>query len=249
MKNLLIYTGPQKKFSEEDAVLAKIQIDNSLDLGWKKENILFVTDFPFEYNGVKSQVLNENVYYPFDPRANKIPVISHLIETGLIEKDEIYWSHDLDAYENYKIDESELGLEDVDLGLTHYTYKPEWQCASIFFKKSASDIFELIDQTTRAKPYRSRNNEKTLTKLTKGNKIDPKRYKRLNPTYNLMKKYLQTIYPLAEKPIKVLHFRPSDHDPALPHPTLEIFMYGKNKLKMRLCSDRLIKIFKLHGIK
>lgn len=249
MKNLLIYTGPQKQFSDEDATLAKIQIDNSLNLGWKKEDILFVTDFPFEYNGIKSTTLNENVYYDFDPRANKIPVITHLIENGFIEADKLYWAHDLDAYENFKINESDLGLENFDLGLTHYTYKPEWQCGSIFFKKSSYDIFKLIDRTTKEKPHFSRNNEKTLTKLINDNKIDPKRYKRLNPTYNLMKKYLQTVYPKADHPIKVLHFRPSDQDPALSAPTLDMFMHGKNNLKIPLMSDRLIKIFMNHGIK
>ena len=249
MKNLLIYTGPNKSFSPEDLILAKIQIDNSLDLGWNPKDIILATDFPFEYKSIKSLQIPDNIYYDFDPKANKIPVIAYLIENELIEANELYWAHDLDAYENFKIDESDLGLENFDLGLTHYTYKPEWQCGSIFFKKSSYDIFKLIDQTTREKPHHSRNNEKTLTKLIKHNKIDPKRYKRLNLTYNLMKKYLQTIFPLADKPIKVLHFRPSDIDPALPNSTLDIFMYGKNKLKMPLCSDRLIKIFKLHGIK
>ena len=44
MKNLLIYTGPNKKFDAETVKFAKIQIDNSLDLGWKRENILLVID-------------------------------------------------------------------------------------------------------------------------------------------------------------------------------------------------------------
>ena len=50
MKQLLIYIGPTDKFDDEHEVLTKIQIDNSLDLGWKKEDILLVTNFPYEYN-------------------------------------------------------------------------------------------------------------------------------------------------------------------------------------------------------
>lgn len=249
MKNLLIYTGPQKKFSDEDQILARIQIDNSLDLGWRKEDILLVTDFPFEYNGVKALLTNSDVYYPFDLNANKVPVIKYLIDQKIIEPEIIYWSHDFDAYENFPISEAELELENFDLGLTHYTYKPEWQCGSIFLKNSAKDIFELLDNTTRKKPHSSRNNEKTLTRLINDNAIDPKRYKRLNVTYNIMKKYLATIYPQATKPLKVLHFRPSDKDPALPEKTLDIFMYGKNGLKFPLMSDRLISVFNQHGIK
>lgn len=39
MKIILVYTGPPKQFNEEHEVLAKIQIDNNLDLGWEKEDI------------------------------------------------------------------------------------------------------------------------------------------------------------------------------------------------------------------
>jgi len=249
MKNLLIYTGPSNEFDEKHAILAKIQIDNSFDLGWKKDDILLVTDFPYEYNGVKSLVVQNGLYYDFDKNANKIPVAVHLLNQGIIEKGELYWCHDFDAYELNPINEIELGLENFDLGLTHYTYKPQWQCGSFFFKDSAKDIFELLDKTTRAKPRSSRNNEKTLTKLINNNAIAPNRYKRLNVTYNIMKKYLATIYREAEKPLRVIHFSPWDEDSSLPDTALNMFMYGKNGLGIPLMSDRLIKIFNKHGIK
>lgn len=249
MKNLLTFVGPSKKFTPAQETLARIQIDNSCDLGWKKEDILLVTDFEWEYNGIRALVINQDVYYPFDLAAGKIPVIVHLLEQGLIEPEELYWSHDLDAYENFRIEEAELDLANFDLGLTHYTYKPEWQCGSLFFKQSSEDILKLLDQTTRARPHLSRNNEKTLTWLIKHNAIDPKRYKRLNVTYNIMTKFLQTIYPQANKPLKVLHFLPSKIQDDSSLTALDIFMYGKNRLKIPLMSDRLIKIFSGHGIK
>ncbi len=246
MKNLLIFTGPDKKFNSEHEKLAKIQIDNSLELGWRKEDILVFTDFNWEYKGIQSSIISEEVYYPFDLAAGKIPVIVYLLNKGLLDQDQLYWSHDFDAFENTKILESELGLDGYDLGLTHYTYKPEWQCGSIFFKYSARDILELLDQTTRKKPHLSRNNEKTLTWLIKHNQIDPKRYKRMNVTYNIMSKFLQTIYPLADKPLKVLHFLPSKVNDS-GETALESYMYGKNRLNIPLMSDRLIKLFKQHG--
>jgi hypothetical protein len=242
MKNLLIYTGADKKFSKEDEILVRIQIDNSLELGWEKENIILITDFPYSYK------IRDNIYYPFDKNANKVPVICYLVENGMIDEKEIYWCHDLDAYELNRIEEEELELDEFDLGLTHYTYKPEWQCGSFFFKKSAYDIFKLIDKTTLEKPHLSRNNEKTLTKLIKANKIEAKRYKRMDVRYNIMKKYLDKIYPLADKPLKVLHFRPSDTDSSLPQGTLNVFMYGQNALNLRIMNDRLIKIFNQNGI-
>ncbi len=249
MKNLLIYTSPKKMFSQEDSVLAKIQIDNSLDLGWKKEDILLVTNFPYEYNGIQALVIEDGVYYDFDLAASKLPVVIYLINQGVIEQKQLYWCHDFDAYELNRIEEAELGLENFDLGLVHYFYKPEWHLGSFFFRSSAKDILELLDQMILAKPHLSRNNEKTLTKLIENNAIDTKRYKRMNTTYSIMKRCLTTVYNEATKPVKVLHFRPSDpKDAQMPDTALNMFMYGKNRLKIPLLSDRLIKIFHGHGI-
>lgn len=249
MKNILIYTGPQKGFSDEHALLARIQIDNSLDLGWKKEDMLIATDFPYNYNGIHAIVLPDGLYYDFDRNANKSIVLVYLLQQGIIEPGTLYWCHDFDAYENYHLDEKELGLEGYDLGLTHYSYKPEWQFGSLFLKSSSRDILDLLDATTRLKPHSSRNNEKVLTKLIKTNAIESSRYKRMNVTYNIMKKRLKTIYKEAEKPLKVLHFLPSNKDIDMPETALEMFMYGKNELGMPLMSERLIKIFHYHGIK
>lgn len=249
MKNLLIYTGPNKKFSPEDSKLAKIQIDNSFSLGWKKEDIIVATDFPFEYNRIKGLALPDNLYYDFDTNANKAIVTLYLINQGLIEPQTLYWCHDFDAYENEKINESELDLDNYDLGLTHYYYKPQWQFGSFFFKTTSKDILTLLNDTIKAKPHPSRNNEKTLTKLIDTGKIDSKRFKKLNVTYNFTKRYIETVYKEAKKPLRVLHFRPSDKDALMPDTALRMFMYGKNSLKIPLMSERLIKIFKYHGTK
>lgn len=250
MKNLLIYTGPDKTFSYEDATLARIQIDNSLDLGWKPQDIVIAADFPYEYNGVRSLVVPDGLYYDFDKNANKAKVVVYLIQQGLIEPHELYWCHDFDAYELNKITEAEVGLDTVDLGLVHYFYKPEWCFSNFFFKREALDILQLLDDTIRTRPWKSRNNEKTLTWLIKHNKIDPKRHKKLNVTYNIAKRYLDMIYKEAEKPLKVLHFRPSDpKDDRMPDTTLNMFMYGKNSLGIPLMNERLIHIFHYHDIK
>ncbi len=249
MKNVMIYVGPNKKFSDEDEVLAKIQIDNSLDLGWKRDDILLFTDFEYEYNGVKARVFKDIPYYDFDLAASKIPVLIYLIEKGEIDNSQLYWVHDFDAYENYSIKEEELGFDGYDLALPHYYYKPEWVMSNFFFKKSSEDILRLLDKTVIERPRTSRNNEKTITWLIKHERVDINRLKKLNATYNIAKRYIPRIYPLAEKPLKVLHFRPSDKDALMTETALDIFMYGKNRLKIRLMSDRLIKIFRHNGIK
>ena len=58
MKCLLIYISPSNGFDKEHEELTKIQIDNSLDLGWKPGEIILVTNFPWEYRGIKATVLS-----------------------------------------------------------------------------------------------------------------------------------------------------------------------------------------------
>jgi hypothetical protein len=176
MKTLLTYTGPAKHFTADTTTLVQIQIDNSLDLGWRPADLLLVTDFPYSYHGVSALVVPEGTYYDFDLLASKGAVLVYLLKHQLLDPTQLYWCHDLDAFQNTPFTESELGLAGFDLGLTHYTYKPEWQFGSLFFRSTAQDILELLDQTTRARPHLSRNNEKTLTWLIKHHHISDHRY-------------------------------------------------------------------------
>lgn len=249
MKNLLIYTNPKKKFDPVGLRLAKIQIDNSLSLGWKVRDIVLVANFPFKYNGVSSLVVADNLHYPSDIKASKLPVILFLLKNKLLNPRSLYWCHDIDAYEVNKISESELGLSSFDLGLVHYFYKQEWSFGSFFFRTSAFDIFELLDSQARSHPHQTRNNEKTLTRLIRDGLVDKKRFKKLNVTYNIMKRCLSTVYREAKKPIKVVHFYPYDQDSMMPDTGLNMFMYGKNRLKIPLLTDRLKAIFHKNGIK
>ena len=86
MKNLLIYINPSKDFEGEEKTTVKIQIDNSLDLGWKKEDIMLVTNFPYEYNDVRSLVIGDDAYCHYFPRCSKWPAIIKLFENKLIKK-------------------------------------------------------------------------------------------------------------------------------------------------------------------
>ena len=247
MKNLLIYTNPKGEFSEENKTLMKIQIDNSLDLGWKREDILIYTNFDYEYNGVKSRIV-PYLHYEFDVTANKIPVIVYLIENGILEDGELYWYHDVDSYENDRIIEAELEL-DLVLGLCTYGYKAQWQLGGFFFRTGALDIFKTLDYRITRGRYRGRTDEKCFTSLVKCDMVDRKRFKELNVTYNLTMRYLHDNYNRATKPLKVLHFHPAHVDSLLPDTVLNMFMYGKNRMGVPMMSDRLIKIFNNHNIK
>ncbi len=241
MKNLLVYINPAHAFINEEAnQLAKIQVDNSLSLGWKKEDILYITNFPWEHNGVKAIVVGDEHYCAVRPRSIKTTIIPFLINEGIVEKGKIYWNHDFDAYENSRIDEKDLGLEKVDAGLTDYGWRDRWCMGSFFFKNSSYDIFDL------AKPiiYKNIEDETAMMELTKNPAISA-RLKRLNITYNFGMRNVESNYKRAAKPLKVVHFHPRERRV----PALNIFMYGKNGLNIPLIDKRLIEIFNQHGVK
>lgn len=241
----MIYTGADY-FTDEDEKLIKIQIANSLDLGWKREDIWLITSFPFEYRGIEAAVIESEVGYDFDAKANKVAVALYLLEHLTLDPEEVIWCHDLDAFELHSV--KDTNLEGRDLGFVHYFYKPEWCLSNFFFTPKAIDILKLLNKTMIERPWKTRNNEKTLTWLIKHGKISENRYKKLNVTYNIAKRCLETIYKEADKPLKVLHFRPSDKDITMSEVALNMFMYGKNNLKIPLMTSRLIDIFNNYGI-
>lgn len=249
LKNLIVYIHPEKILIRDYGVLAKIQIDNSLSLGWKKEDIIFVTNFPWEYNGVKAIVVGTDHYCAVRPRSIKTAIIPFLVKAGVIEKGKIYWNHDFDAYQLNLMDEAELGLENVDAGLTDYGWRERWCLGSFFVKKESKDIFE------KAKPiiYSDIEDETALMQLTEDQAF-ANRCKRLNITYNFGMRYVESNWKRAIKPLRIVHFHPR-HKIVYLKPsyrwewTWDVFVNGKNGLNMPLIDERLIAIFRNHGIK
>ena len=253
MNNILVYTNSKEEFDKEHEVLVKIQINNSLDLGWSKENILLVTNFDYEYGGIKAMVVSGDLRCK-DKTSNKIPVITHLLNNELL-KEKLYWYHDFDAFQNHVIEEDELELDGFDLGFTTYGYKDVWNCGSFFCRISAKDIFELLNAKIQELNYKGRCDEKALTHLTKDKLIDDSRYKVLNSTYNFTYKYTYITHRIADKPLKVLHFHPShfaeyQRGELMPWTNLKRFMYGGvGSTRKPFMSKRLTEVFHSHGIK
>lgn len=244
----MIYINPVG-FDKQTEKEAQIQIDNSLDLGWKNNDILLVTNFPFEYQGINAVVLESDVFCDVYKYASKITSIVRLFELGLVEKDQLYWFHDLDAWQNYPIDEKDIDLEKYDAGFTDYCRLTRWNAGSFFFKYSARDVFEMISSEIykRGKistDYKYVSEESVLLHFTDNDTYKiATRIKRLNNTYNFGLRRIGYCYEQADKPLKVLHFHPENPN----HNTLAIALHGRNSLKRPLMSDRLIKIFKKYG--
>jgi len=272
MKNLLIYVNPSKCFGDEEAIAVRIHIDNSLDLGWKREDIMLVTNFDYEYNGVKSLVVGDDNYCSFHPPASKINVIIDLFEKGLIKKGESYWYHGFAEYQLHNIIPAELELNKADMFLPDFGRLPRWSSGSIFFNERAVDIFSWIKDIV----YKYKTEEEAALGILTGqdSRIDidgdeavwakgytlldkpeikniNERIRRANITYNFHSGNIRSNYPVALKPIRVARLHFMDRvSPLGPKPNeIDFFLHGENKLGVQIVPDRLVKIFNKHGIK
>lgn len=245
MKNIITFINPKKKFDAESKALVKIQIDNSLSLGWSLEDIWLITNFDYQYGRLKALVFGDNLYCDYSPISTKIPVIVDLFERGLIG-DELYWAHDIDAFQLVDIPEAEIELGTADMGLCDYGRMPKFAGGSIFFKKSARDIFERIKETM---DEHQAVDENAVTYLTANDEHIRDRIKKMNISYNFLSYNVQSCYAMAIKPIRVAHFHPLKKQRQMGIKKPIDFYKGSNKIGVQLIPDRLIKIFDYHGVR
>ena len=260
MKNVLIYISPTGSFnnprpdltSNDAGQLAKVQFENSLALGWKKEDILLFTNFDFQYGEMKANALKDVEFFERKPQVSKINAIIKLFEDGMIKKNELYWFHDLDAFQLQPITEAEIGISDNEIALTdfggakHFGGEDRWSAGVIFFKSGSKDIFDRI----KTLAYEKRIDEEEALGLLVIN--DPKirkRVKKINNTYNFIGFNLRSVYKKSVKPLKVVHFHPYGVIKQLRVKRPLDFFLGENSLHIPLITERLIKIFKYHRIR
>jgi hypothetical protein len=240
MKNLLTYISPDKDFNTEHKMLVKIQIDNSLGLGWKPEDILLITNFDYEYNGIKSIVIGDENYCKNPWTATKIFVIDYALNHGLIN--ELTWYHDFDCYQLAPFTEIEKDIGDYYVGLAQYGRMPRLCSASMFFKPEARDFFrEIKKQIINNKE----NEESVIMQICGYNELTkayPTKFNvcKIDITYALHRHNFNHVYARAKKPIMATHFHPTEDK-------YDIFVRGKNKIGLQLIPDRLVNIFNKHG--
>jgi hypothetical protein len=240
MKNLLIYVNPRKDWDEENKKLIKLQIDNSFELGWKKEDILLFTNFPYEYEGIVSTVVPDELFCDYFHQMSKINTILWMFENDLIG-DDTYWFHDMEALQNYPI-KFELTS---DLAFTDYGYCPKFNTGSLFFRKESRDVLELIK---RESDLRRGGEERALTYLTRRNAENINdRYEVINITYNFpgsvnADRNFKMLYEKADKPIMVVHFHPDNY-----RGKFFRTMIGDNDLHVSVMTNRLTKLFRKYG--
>lgn len=240
MKNILTYISPDKKFNDEHQRLAKIQIDNSLSLGWKKEDIILATNFEYEHNGIKSMIVSDENYCTFSFPVTKLFTIINLFKTNVIKNNELYWYHDFDCFElnNIKEDEVKMELGTCNLGVSNYSQRPRLCSASMFFYKTAEDIFDWM----KKEAIKSKVNEEHCLMRAYYNIENnlSSRIKMINTTYAFHRFNIRKTYRTTIKPIRAAHFHitPDKYD---------FFVKGNNKLNIVIIPERLIKIFDTYG--
>jgi hypothetical protein len=231
---------PGRPYTEE---MVKIQIENSLDLGWDTKDIVFVTNFPYEYGGVKTQVVPDDLFCAVEGKAygkaSKINVILYLMKIRQLRDNEMWWFHDLDAFQCEAITEGGLGMYRLPLGLTDYGWFSQVNTGSVFFTKDAERIFGWVRNVVYKQGI---GEEPALEYLTDKNYQYINLYfKRLNITYNFPAcetgiRHLDEVLAKTQLPIKVLHTHP--------------FYHGVNWVKVNrekgLMPDRLYKFFERH---
>lgn len=259
MKNLLIFVSPTKSFNnprpdlaDNDAgQLIKIQIENSFRLGWKKEDIMLVTNFDYQYGDIKAIAINEIEFFDRKPQASKINAIVKMFRLGLIKAKETYWFHDIDTFQQEVIRETEVKIKTNEIAVTDFGGakkfggEDRWSGGIFYFKIGSADIFTKIKDLMYQKQI---DEEEALGLLVINDPKIRKRVKKINSTYNFIGYNLKNSYKKATKPLKVLHFHPRIGKKGHGFITGLKFFRGENPLKTSLISWQIVKLFKYHKI-
>lgn len=249
----MIYISPTDSFDNPFVIpecndadsLVKVQIDNSLALGWKAEDIMLITNFEYQYGPIKAIVFKDVEFFESKPQGSKYNALIKLFENRMIKDGEMYWFHDIDAYQLAPIAETEIDISPTEIALTDYGRIERWSTGSIFFKSGSKDIFCRIKENVYKKNI---DEERVLSLLTANDEAIRKRVKKINKTYNFTAYNLRSCYKMATKPIRVAHFHPYGPIRQIGVKKPLDFFKGENKIETPFITESLIKIFLSHGI-
>jgi len=175
--------------------LINAQIENSLEVGWKLDDIILLTNFDYSYNGWESTCLDLN---EFCWTGSKMFGMKYLFDNNMVN--ETIWAKDLDCWQGVWFDEPEI----KDVGAATYS-RPTFNGGSVFWKPSSRDILEnVIEKIVKNK---SAKEEPTLNEVLKSKEYSD-RVTVLNYTYNVGCSGYYERYTKSIKPIKVYHFHP-----------------------------------------
>jgi len=195
MKNLIVcnFRSENNRYTEDSLfTLVKIQIENSLDLGWNVNDMTVISNKEFEYLGIKSTIQDLN---SFCFTGSKMFAVQKYLENN---DTDVVWAHDLDLFADVYFECPDF----KDVGITQYS-RPKINGGSIIWRKSAVDIIN--DVVNNLKQDNASREEPTLSKVLK-NYTD--RVTVLNETFNVGSSGFVPRYERSVKPVHCFHFHP-----------------------------------------
>lgn len=227
MKNLMVANLTKHRYSQENIEkLINCQLENSLDLGWKPEDIILLANFPYEFCGIKAVDVKLNKKCL---TGSKMYGIKYLFDNDITD-DVIVWAHDLDAWQNVAFEAPDFG----DVGIACYS-NSKFNGGSIFWKKSACDIINEI--ISRIEKNSQNKEEPTLNDVLKSKEYK-KRVTILDNTFNVGCSGYVKRWDRSTKPIHVCHFHPYNNT------AWETHALDRNGLDEKGISDRLENIIR-----
>jgi hypothetical protein len=238
MKNLIMYI--EEKGGEDPAEVRRnleFQVVNSLELGWRVEDMVLFTNFPFQVEGVRA-IEVELAKRPRKAHVNAFHK-THclLLAFDRMADDEIVWYHDTDAYQLIPI-EPPPGPWIFAACLYCVHERLMIQNGSMFFTKAARAIWERAYDLLLHHEYRL--DEFALTDLM-SNPEFLGNYLQLDYSYNLGTTDLSLRYQFSQKPIKVVHFHPER-----PEHSVQFFQ-ARNSLGVSPLPERFVKLAQRFG--
>lgn len=233
MKNIIVANfnpdksnNSTKKYNIDRLILdMKCQIENNLQLGWNPYELMVLTNFDFSYLKINATKINlqKNCL-----TGSKMFAMREMFRLGLVN--ECVWIHDLDCWANVKFD---CPTDLKDCGLAEYS-RPKFNGGSMFYRPEAHDLVEKICHELETN--NKRREEPTLDAILR-HKDNKERVSILNSTYNLgcsgyVKRFNKSI-----KPIKVVHFHPTNRI------AWDTHARGRNSLDTVSLDARLRKLF------
>jgi len=219
MKNFMVFVitdyessgvelrGGDTVYDDDDKTIRmiKCQIENSIRLGWKPEDIVLATNFDLEYMGVKAYILDEVCDY--SQFFHKQYATLELMKKGILDTN--IWYHDIDAFQ---LTEFEFPKFDEEWGTCVYPGGDghSCQCGVMYLKPTTIDIFEDMVGKMKNKEFGTHDDEVVIRNYVKLNSLYSHRVSVLNTTWNVGMTGFDDRYSLAEKPVKVVHFHPDN---------------------------------------
>jgi len=184
---------------EKITTLLNAQIENSLECGWKSEDICVLANFDYTFMDVST--INISGLPDFCLTGSKMFGLKWYIRI-LNESDDTFvvWSHDLDAWQNAPFDEPKI----KDVGIARYS-NDKFNGGSAFWKlPSSKDIIQRITQVLVDE--KAAKEEPTLNKVLKTEFKE--RITVIDNTFNVGCSGYVVRLSRSEKPLKVCHFHP-----------------------------------------